>query len=111
MTRGRATAGTPWPCAPRRVFRSAGAGHRLGDDPDHRVRLVEAGVGMAGPVLAVVVDTERPVVLVTEGRVVAQGAGVRVDVGHVAAVVPVVARSGHEVVVEEHPRGGSRRGG
>src|SRR5258708_19893006 len=70
--------------------RSARAGDRFGDHEYHGVGLVEAGVGVAREVLAVVVDAEGAVVLVPEGGVVAEGTGVRVDVGHVAAVVAVV---------------------
>src|SRR4051794_1540020 len=75
---------------------------RLRGHEDHRVRLVEPAGRVAGPIGAVEVDAERTVPLVTEGRVVAQRSGGRVDVEHEAAVVAVVARPGDEVVAEHH---------
>src|SRR5581483_5822588 len=70
---------------------------RLRRHEDHRVRLVEPTVRVVRPILAVEVNAEGPVVLVAEGRVIAERPAVRVDVGHVTAVVAVVTGPSHEV--------------
>src|SRR5438046_742479 len=65
---------------------------------------------VARPVLPVEIDSQGTVPFVTEGGVVTEGAGVRVDVEHVATVVAVVARPGDEVVAEHHARRCPARG-